>query len=286
MLSPAIELSSILTRASRPANTLGIGSLPGVSEDVWNPARYGRFGPERSQPLEDLVALLRPRGAPRVLDLGCGTGEHTARLHAYLGARSSLGLDASASMLAEAPRAPGLEFRLGRIEDFEPDEPFDLVVSNAALHWVEDHPRLLSRLVGWLAPAGQLAVQVPANHHHPSQTVAAEVAGEEPFATALGGYRRVSPVLEPEAYRRHLEHLGCRACEAHERVYDHRLESAAEVVEWVRGTTLTDYQRRMPSGLYADYLERYRARLLAVLPDERPFRFPFRRVFFTGERPA
>jgi len=254
-----------------------------MTTDVWNPEQYERFRDERSQPFFDLVALVRPRPGMRVVDLGCGTGELTSLLHGRLEARETLGLDASEAMLAEArPRAGGgLRFELGDIAKWD-GRDFDLVFSNAALHWVEDHDELFTRLRRALAPGGQLAVQVPANHEHPSQTVAVAVAREAPFRQAFRGWTRISPVVSPAAYAELLERLGFAEQHVRLQVYGHRLESRDDVVEWLRGTTLTDYQRRLEPEQWEEFLARYRDRLLPRLPDRRPFFFTFQRILVWG----
>jgi trans-aconitate 2-methyltransferase len=56
------------------------------------------------------------------------------------------------------------------------------------------------------------------------------------------------------------------------------------VVEWVLGTLLTDYEKRMPPELFARYVEEYRSRLLALLPDERPYLYTYQRILFWAER--
>ena len=61
---------------------------------TWNPLQYERFREERSQPFYDLLALVRPKPAMSVVDLGCGTGELTRELHVRLAAQSTLGIDA------------------------------------------------------------------------------------------------------------------------------------------------------------------------------------------------
>jgi trans-aconitate 2-methyltransferase len=261
--------------------------VPAQRPDTWRPDQYERFHAERSAPFRALLARVARRPGMRAVDLGCGTGEHTAALHAELGARATLGVDRSRSMLekARAHQAPGLGFALCDLADFALAEPVELVFSNAALHWLPDHPALLRRLLCLVASGGELAVQVPANHGHASHTVAAEVAGEEPFRAALGGYRRESPVLSAPLYERALGAAGFAAACAEELVFEHLLAGREEVVEWVKGTTLTDYEARLAPELYARFLARYRERLLAVLPDERPFRFPFHRILFTARRP-
>jgi trans-aconitate 2-methyltransferase len=56
------------------------------------------------------------------------------------------------------------------------------------------------------------------------------------------------------------------------------------VVEWVRGSVLTDYERRMPAALWSRFLERYREALLPQLEDARPFLYSYKRVLFWAAR--
>jgi trans-aconitate 2-methyltransferase len=253
--------------------------------DVWSPDQYGKFRAERAAPFLDLLALVEPAPAPRVVDLGCGTGELTRLAHERLGARETLGVDSSAAMLerAAAHAGGGVAFVQGDLGAFA-GSGFDVVLSNAAVHWVPDHEALLPRLAALLAPGGQLALQAPANDHHPSHAVAREVAREPGFAGPLGDFVRESPLLEPERYARLLFGLGFARQRVRLETYAHPLGSRDDVVEWVRGTTLTDYQRRLDAPTWARFLDRYRERLRAALPDERPFLYTFRRLFLWGRR--
>ena len=255
--------------------------------DTWDPTQYERFERERSAPFFDLLDLVQPCAGGRVADLGCGTGELTRKQHERTRAQETVGLDSSPSMLERSTlyAGGGLTFELGDIAAWTPAAPVDLVVSNAALHWVDDHGELFARLTGALAPGGQLAVQVPANHDHPSHLVAERVAAEEPFRASLGGYVRRTPVLAPERYAQLLHRLGYSAQHVRLQVYLHVLPDAAAVVEWVKGTLLTDYQRRLPDRVYDDFVARYRELLLAELGDERPFPFSFKRILLWGMRP-
>jgi trans-aconitate 2-methyltransferase len=253
--------------------------------DVWNPGQYAKFRDERRQPFLDLLALVEPSAAPRLVDLGCGTGELTRLAHERLGARETVGVDSSAAMLAKAAAQAGggLTFRQGDLATFA-EGGFDVVLSNAALHWVPDHEALLPRLAALVAPGGQLAIQAPANDHHPSHAVARDVAREPELAAALGGFVRESPVLPPEAYARALFRLGVAAQRVRFEVYAHPLASRDDVVEWVRGTTLTDYEKRLDPPTWERFLARYRERLAAALPDERPFLYTYRRLFLWARR--
>jgi trans-aconitate 2-methyltransferase len=261
-----------------------------MTQDVWKPELYARFRSERSRPFFDLLAMVRARPGMRVVDLGCGTGELTAEAHKRLGARTTLGIDSSPAMLEKAaPLAgEGLSFAPGDIARF--DDPggkgYDLVLSNAALHWVPDHPALLARLARLLAPGGQLVAQVPANQTHVSHRTANELAREEPFASALKGYVRHRSVLTPVEYAVQLKRLGFRDEEVRLQVYVHELSEPADIVEWCRGTLLTDYEKRLPHDLWQRYLETYRQRVVAAIPDERPYLYTYQRILFGARRPG
>lgn len=259
-----------------------------MPQDVWNPAQYERFAHERRQPFDDLVALLERVPAPRVVDLGCGTGELTAELHAALGARETLGLERSANMLARsAPLTrPGLRFAQGDIADFTDRDAWDVVFSNAALQWLPAHEQLLPRIAAAVAPGGQLAIQVPANFDHPTHVIAAELARDPAFAPRFIAPPRNAAVLAPERYAELLDELGFARQSVRLQVYGHRLASRDEVVEWVRGTLLTAYESTLPAADFAEFLDRYRARLLPALRDARPYFYPFKRILLWARREA
>lgn len=252
----------------------------------WKPEQYERFRNERSQPFFDLLALVEPAPGGRVVDLGCGTGELTRVLHVKAKAKTTIGVDSSETMLAKSRQfsGDGLVFERGDIETFRPARPFDIVFSNAAFQWVDDHASLIPTVVDWVAPGGQLAFQVPANADHASHMTAREVARESPFVEAMDGFDRPWPVMPPEWYAEVLDGLGMTNLQVRLQVYGHTLSSTREVVEWVKGTFLTDYQRRMPAALYEQYLERYTIRLLERIGDRSPYFYPFKRILVRGRK--
>jgi trans-aconitate 2-methyltransferase len=262
------------------------GEGPVLSADGWDPNAYGRFAGERSRPFYDLLGLVAPVPGGRAVDLGCGTGELTRALHERTGAAETLGVDSSDAMLAKAVahEGGGLRFERGDIGAFAPPEPYDLVFSNAALHWLADHPALLARLTGAVKPGGQLAFQVPDNFDHASHLAAERVAAEEPFAGALGRSAHPRNVLPPETYAAILDRLGYTEQTVSLQVYGHHLDSREGVVAWVEGSLLSEYRRKLPEALYDRFVERYRERLFAMVADERPFFFPFRRILVHARR--
>jgi trans-aconitate 2-methyltransferase len=253
---------------------------------AWNPSQYERFQNERTQPFFDLLALVERKLDMKVVDLGCGTGELTRTLHERLAARETLGVDSSPNMLerAKAFVTTELTFRQAEIEALSWGDGYDLVFSNAALHWVPDNSAVLTHIARVLAPRGQVAVQVPANDDHPSHRLAGEVGQEEPFRATLGGYHREGYILAPERYAALLDALGFDRQHVRLQVYTHQLPSREDVIEWVKGTTLLAYQKRMTDDLFKLFLTRYRERLFEELPDHRPFFYTFKRILLWGQR--
>jgi trans-aconitate 2-methyltransferase len=283
------EMSSIPNLDSAQTAT---GSA--VRCDSWNPDQYARFKHERTQPFYDLLAMVERCSGMRAIDLGCGTGEFTRHLHDTLECVETIGLDNSPAMLARATAfaGDGVRFVVGDIGGVDDgtvagvEGPFDLVFSNAALHWLGDHHALIPRLASLIAPRGQLVVQVPMNGDHPSHVVAASVAREEPFVSALAGHVRVFGTLAPEAYAELLWRLGAPEPRCVTRVYGHVMASSADVVEWVKGTLLTDYQSRLSPDLFIAFVARYREALRAALGDQSPYYYTFKRVLFQARWPT
>ena len=176
-----------------------------------------------------------------------------------------------------------MRFELGDIGTFERPQAFDVVFANVSLQWVPDHRSVLGRWAGSLRPRGQVAIQVPANADHPAHLVAAEVAAElltnpPPDAVAEN-------VLAPEEYAAILDDLGCIRQLVRLQVYVHRLDSTAEVVEWVKGTTLTRFKAPMGEEGWTRFVAAYRARLLAHLGERSPYTYFFKRILLWGRLP-
>ncbi len=160
---------------------------------------------------------------------------------------------------------------------------WDLIFSNAALQWSENHAELIPNLYRKLASGGQIAVQVPSNHNHISHQIIRETAGEEPFQSILHGFLRYAPVLSIDQYAQILFDCGAEDLIVFEKVYAHVLEDSDAVVEWISGTACVPYFERL--GEYKDrFVQRIRNKMQEALPQS-PVFYPFRRTFFSAKKP-
>ncbi|MGY1812975.1 trans-aconitate 2-methyltransferase [Blastococcus sp. SYSU D00820] len=262
-----------------------------MDDAPWDPAGYLRFGDERARPFADLLARVGASAPRLVVDLGCGEGGLTASLaRRWPGARVT-GVDSSPEMLAAAAAhaVPGrVAFTAGDVRDWRPAEPVDVLVSNAVLHWVPGHERLLARWAGQLAAGGWLAVQVPGNAGAPTHRLLAELCRSPRWADRLAGVAPpADPVLPPAGYLDVLTAAGLGA-DVWETTYLHRLSGPDPVLGWVRSTVLRPVLARLAPDDAAVLTAEYAAALRAAYPP-RPDGttvLPFRRVFAVGHRAA
>lgn len=118
--------------------------------------KYGRAASHQKEWGTRLIAELKLHGNERILDLGCGHGVLTAKLTELVPGGQVVGVDSSQNMIeaARALAADRLSFRRLDIDELDYCESFDLVFSNATLHWVRNHGRLLDNVYRALRPGG------------------------------------------------------------------------------------------------------------------------------------
>jgi trans-aconitate 2-methyltransferase len=131
----------------------------------WNAQAYDRLANPMQSWGETIVASLDLRGDESALDLGCGSGRLTEHLLRRLPRGHVIAVDRSANMLEAArahlePEFNGhVEYVQRSVEQIDFDRIADLAFSNAALHWVPDHPRMFGAIFRALKPGGLFIAQ-------------------------------------------------------------------------------------------------------------------------------
>ena len=94
-----------------------------------------------------IISEFNLTGNERILDLGCGDGILTQQLSQLVPNGFVLGIDSSKGMIetAKEQKSANVSFRLLSINDIDFIDEFDLIFSNATLHWIIDHRNLLDR---------------------------------------------------------------------------------------------------------------------------------------------
>jgi trans-aconitate methyltransferase len=125
-----------------------------TESQTWNAQLYDAKHAFVFQYGEDVLNLLNPKPGERILDLGSGTGHLTQKI-ADAGCQV-VGIDNSPEMVTKARAAyPNLEFYQKSGADFEFEEPFDAVFSNATLHWIHTPEKVIACVYRALKPGGR-----------------------------------------------------------------------------------------------------------------------------------
>ena len=254
----------------------------------WSPDQYLKFSQPRLRPAIDLLARVALSAPERIYDLGCGAGNVTAAIVQRWPEASITGVDSSASMLAQAAGLlPRVQWRQQPLDQWQAEQPADLIYSNAALHWLTDHQQLFPRLVASLRPNGVLAVQMPRNFAAPSHTLIAETARAGMWRSKLESLLGPPPVAEPAFYYNLLA-PSARSLDIWESEYLQVLSGEDPVKEWTKGTALIPFLERLDAAEQAEFEGNYAQRLRTAYPRraDGTTLFPFRRLFIVMVRAA
>jgi SAM-dependent methyltransferase len=171
---------------------------------TWDPQTYEQNGAFVHGLAGGVLESLAAQPGERILDLGCGNGQLTLRIHAA-GAIVT-GVDASPEMVAAA-RLRGLAADEGSAESLPyPDAVFDAVFSNAALHWVRDQDAMMQQVRRVLKPGRRFVAEMGGHGNIAAIRVALmAVLARHGFGDREDG---VNYYPTPEAYTRRLERHG------------------------------------------------------------------------------
>ena len=266
---------------------------------MWDAGQYLRFGGERARPFFDLVAQVGATDPRYVADLGCGPGNLTVALARRWPGAAVTGVDSSPEMIATArantgqantgqpntgQAVPNLSFALGDVWDWRPEQPLDVLVSNAVLQWVPGHDELLIRWADLLAPGGWLAFQLPGNFDQPSHEIVKEMALSPRWRALLADVQLNRQAGDPADYVALLARPGF-AVDAWETTYLHILPGENPVREWTKGSTLRPVLAALDAEQGDAFVREYGERLSeAYHPQSFGTIFPFRRVFAVVHR--
>ncbi len=218
----------------------------------WNAAEYARSSRVQQQWARELIGKLRLNGDERVLDIGCGDGKVTAEIAGCVVAGSVLGIDNSEAMivLAQSQYTPesflNLRFQLGDATRLPFNNKFDVVFSNATLHWILDHRPVLHGIKRSLVRGGRMLLQM-GGHGNAAEVIAAfeQLMVVNEWYTFFYGFRFPYGFFTVEEYRPWLREAGLQEIrmELIPKIAVHEDRTAFE--GWIR-TTWLPYTQRVP----------------------------------------
>jgi trans-aconitate 2-methyltransferase len=250
----------------------------------WDPQVYNQFKNIRYQPFFDLMDLISDKNLHNCVDVGCGTGEQTSLLSKRFENSSFLGIDSSEEMLSESKKfvTEKLNFKFSTIEEFaKSGSKWDLIFSNAALQWSNDHTELFPKLISKLTDDGQFAVQMPFQKENTLNKILLDLVREQPFVELLGGFRQDSPLLQIDDYAKVMFECGLKNLNIFLKVYPIIANGEMELYNFISGSALIPYMERLDS----EEREFFKSEFVKRIKKEFgtfPAIYPFKRVLMYG----
>lgn len=247
---------------------------PAPAKTKWNAAAYAANSVVQQSWARELIARLNLRGDEHVLDVGCGDGKITAEIARALPRGSVVGTDASAEMIGYARKTfssaknPNLEFHVMDAREIKFARPFDLVFSNAALHWVDDHEAILQGTSAVLKSGGRLVVSCggKGNAHDVFLALRPEMRLKR-----WRDFFRKMPMpyffYAPGDYEKWLPKFGFKILALKLAPKDAHYPSAAGFATWLR-TTWIPYVQRVPEDAREEFIRAVTERYLTKYPPD------------------
>ncbi|WP_118974267.1 methyltransferase domain-containing protein [Taibaiella koreensis] len=254
----------------------------------WNPETYNKFKGIRYRPFFDLADLIEPSAGMNAIDIGCGTGEQTSILVERFKEANFIGIDSSAEMLREhkSYETDRLHFSQATTEEVaDSGINYDLIFSNAALQWSDDHRQLFPKLIKMLNPGGQLAIQMPVQQENLLNKILLDLVGEEPFRSMLNGWRRESPVLDMDTYAQLFFDGGLTDINIMQKVYPIIADSHDTLYDFISGSALVPYMERLEDEHKPLFTATFKERIAIRFP-KLPAIYAFKRLLLYGKKPA
>jgi trans-aconitate methyltransferase len=196
-----------------------------------------------------LIAELDLHGTERILDLGCGDGAISAQLADLIPNGEVVGIDASHGMIeaAQSKARKNLRFLLMDIDELNFANEFDVVFSNATLHWIKDHRRLLRNVGRALHEGGRLRFNFAGegNCAHFFSVIREAMAGEE-FAVLFSGFDWPWYTPSVEEYSALIGASGMVNARVWEENADRHFPDAAAMIAWIDQPSLVPFLAHLP----------------------------------------
>lgn len=257
----------------------------------WDAQAYDRLGNPMQSWGETIVATLDLRGDETALDLGCGSGRLTELLARRLPRGRVIAVDRSANMLAQARErlepqfGDRIEYLQCSLDELDLEAAAELAFSNAALHWIRDHPRLFRTIFRAIKPGARLVAQCGGSSRHIARHLerAGRLMTSQPYAPYFGDWPGPWEFAEPETTQQRLEAAGfvdVRTSLVNRPVV---LDDAAEYRDFLEHVVFGTHLERLPEHLRPGFLDALAA---PGATDDPPYSLDYWRVNIDARRPA
>lgn len=243
----------------------------------WNPDKYNEYQKVREKPFFDLISHLQHNPKMKVADLGCGTGNLTSILADKFEDADVTGIDSSETMLSKAT-FKNVRFERKTVEaQLNEATKWDLIISNATMQWIDDHNSFFPLMISRLNIGGQLAIQMPSQTENLLNKILFALVQEQPYADALKGWKRASPVLSIDEYATIMFEQGGSDIIINQKMYPIITQTSNDLYEFISGTALVPYFERLDGLEKENFICEFKHRIAIQFP-KMPAIYAFKRM--------
>lgn len=239
---------------------------------LWNPEDYAKNSDAQLKWAQELRSTLNLHGDESVLDVGCGDGKITADFATALPKGEVIGVDRSPEMIAYAQRTypatqyPNLSFARVDARSLDFDHRFDLIFSNAVLHWVDDHQAFLKGAARSLKQGGRLVISCGGKGSAADiLQVFSKIVTEDPWKKYFNGFHNPYFFYGTQDYAVWLEQVGLHPERLELVPKDMTHSGKAGLAGWIR-TTWLPFTQQVPESERDSFITHFVETYLSQFP--------------------
>ncbi len=238
----------------------------------WDAKEYQKSSSAQQKWARELISKMDLQGSEVVLDIGCGDGKVTSEIATHLKEGCIMGIDSSIDMIELARRTfpmneyPNLHFKLKDFQEIDYNSKYDIIFSNAALHWIKGHGDILKRIQRSLKPDGRILIQMGGKGNAQKiLDLADEIIKEEKWNNYFQGFTFPYGFYGPKKYNKWLNEANLKPV---------RVELISKVMNqkgveglksWIR-TVWLPYTQRIPEDIREDFIDELATRYIEQHP--------------------
>lgn len=238
----------------------------------WDAKEYQKSSSAQQKWARELITKMGLQGSEAVLDMGCGDGKVTSEIATHLKTGCIVGIDSSIDMIELATKTfpikehPNLHFKLKDFQDINYESKFDLIFSNAALHWIKGHGNILKQIQKSLKPDGRILIQMGGKGNAEKiLDIADELINEERWNDYFNGFTFPYGFYGPEIYNKWLNEANLKPVRVELISKDMVQNGMDGLKSWIR-TVWLPYTQRIPEDLREDFINELANRYLEQHP--------------------
>jgi trans-aconitate methyltransferase len=239
---------------------------------TWNAEDYAKHSSVQQDWARELISKLKLEGYESVLDIGCGDGKTTAEIANQLSDGNILGVDSSNDMIELAcqnyphGKHPNLGFKLVDAKHLPFKEQFDIVFSNAALHWIKDHKPVILGIKNSLKPNGRILLQMGGEGNAESIISLLEtIIAEKEWKQYFSGFEFPYGFYDPETYELWLKEAALSPIRVELIPKDMSYKDKDGLAAWIR-TTWLPYTDRVPTHQRKEFITQFVEKYIDKFP--------------------